>query len=275
MDNTESNQINQDLRQSTPYAKYMQEIGWRIESVKNVSIFIRPLGILGAIAKIQRAPLPLPWGKIDPILKKHRVWMTKLEPWDVKLANLKSKGFRQDRWPLLATKTQRINLSVSLPGIKSGFKKDARYSLRKSEGLHLSSERNNFPKFYSIWTKANRVKKLWTPPRHQFDSLIKAFGSNCFCITVKESAGALVLVHQKIAYYYYAASLPEAKRLSLPYFVVWNLIKEAKKQGCVTWDWEGIFDLRWPTKSWKGFTHFKKSFGGEEISFPGSFTRWF
>jgi peptidoglycan pentaglycine glycine transferase (the first glycine) len=62
--------------------------------------------------------------------------------------------------------------------------------------------------------------------------------------------------------------------LNLPYFIVWEAMKEAKKRGCKIWDFEGIYDARWPNKSWLGFSHFKKSFGGEEIEFPGSFEKW-
>ena len=105
--------------------------------------------------------------------------------------------------------------------------------------------------------------------------MVDCFANNCFCITIDNLAGALVLIHDRVAYYYYAAALPEAKRKLLPYLVIWECIKEAKKKGCTTWDWEGIFDTRWPNKGWQGFTHFKKSFGGYEVSFPGSFIKWF
>jgi len=126
-----------------------------------------------------------------------------------------------------------------------------------------------------LWKRAAGIKRLWIPPEKDYLSLINVFGGNAFCITIDSLAGAVVLIHQKTAYYYYAAALPEAKKLYLPYLVVWELLKEAKKRGCKIWDWEGIYDERWPNKGWKGFTHFKKSFGGYEIEFPGSFTRWF
>jgi lipid II:glycine glycyltransferase (peptidoglycan interpeptide bridge formation enzyme) len=52
-------------------------------------------------------------------------------------------------------------------------------------------------------------------------------------------------------------------------------MKEAKKRGSLVWDFEGIFDQRFPNKDILGYTHFKKSFGGKEIEFPGAFTKWF
>lgn len=270
MENTAGSQI--DLRQSASYAKYIRSIGWQVETINNINIFIRPLGVLGAIAKIQRVDLPLPWDKINKILKANRVWMVKLEP---RTYYLVPPRFYLDKWPLLATKTLRIDLTPSLATIKNRFKKDARYSLRKvqnSKGAKV--QKNNFGEFYNLWKKAAKIKKLWIPSYKHFDSLIQCFENNCFCITINNLAGAVVLVHDHVAHYYYAAALPEAKRLHLPYTVVWELIKEAKKRGCKTWDWEGIYDPRWPNKGWQGFTHFKKSFGGYEVEFPGSYTRW-
>ncbi|HBC45275.1 TPA: hypothetical protein DCZ81_03855 [Candidatus Collierbacteria bacterium] len=245
-----------DIRQSAAYAKFIRSIGWRVEKIGGVNVFIRNLGI----AKIQRANVPTDFPKIPG------VWMTKLEP--MKFGPV-PKGFRQDGWPLLASKTQRIDLKKIKP------KKDCRYCIRRSQRLASSVQKNNFGIFYKLWRKAAGIKRLWIPPEKDYLSLINAFGKNAICITIDNLAGAVVLIHQKTAYYYYAASLPAGKLLHLPYLVVWELMKETKKRECKIWDWEGIYDERWPNKGWKGFTHFKKSFGGYEVSFPGSFTRWF
>ncbi len=260
-----------DLRQSLQYGNYIRSLGWVVVG-KYPQIFIRKLEPFGAIAKIQRFN-QLNWGEIQPVLKKYRVWMTKLEPnFKFQISNFK---FRQDSWPMLATKTLRIDLTPSLEKINSQFKKDCRSILRKLSTEHLALSTNNFEKFYEIWKKAAGIKHLWIPPKKDYDSLVKCFGKNCFCITVHNLAGSLVLVHDQVAYYYYSGALPEGKKLELPYLVVWECLKEAKKRGCKIWDFEGIYDERWPNKGWKGFSHFKKSFGGYEVEFPGSFTKWF
>ncbi len=259
-----------DIRQSAAYAKYIKSIGWRVVRYQGLGakcyVFIRPLGFLGAIAKIQRISKELGWKDLDKVLRKHRVWMTKLEPSTWHLA---PSTFHQDGWPLLASKTQRVDLDDIRP------KKDARYCLRKVQGSRFKVRENDFGGFYKLWKKAAGIKRLWIPPEKDYRALIKAFGKNVFCVTIDNLAGAVVLVHQKTAYYYYAACLPAGKLLYLPYLVVWECMKEARRRRCKVWDWEGIYDQRWPDKGWRGFTHFKKSFGGYEVEFPGSFTRWF
>lgn len=244
-----------DIRQSAAYAEYIEKIGWRVEKIGKINIFIRPFW---RIAKIQRVNIPTNFPKITG------VWMTKIEP-----LNTPPKTFKQDSWPLLASKTLRVDLS------KTNFKKDCRYALKRLENKNWKIEKNNFDKFYEIWKKAAGIKKLWIPNKKDYEALINAFKDKCFCITINDLSGAVMLMHDKMAYYYYSACLSEGKKLNLPYLVVWECMQEAKKWGCKLWDFEGIYDERWPNKGWKGFTHFKKSFGGEEVEFPGSFTRWF
>lgn len=275
----------------------MEELGWKVVTVKGKSlrlrIFIRKLGILGAIGKIQRVEWPIPWEEIERVLKENRVWMCKVEP-DITIKNdklqitniisqLNDHGFRQDKWPLSASKTIRLSLSGNLSDIQKQMKKDARNILRKRQETsnmnQIKIEKNKFEEFYECWRRGAKIKKLWIPSKKKFMKMIEIFGEDCFCLTAinqngETTAGVFILIADKTAYYYYSTSLPEGKAVNAPYLLVWEAIKETKRRGCKGWDFEGIYDERWPDKSWKGFSHFKKSFGGVEISFLGSFIKW-
>ena len=254
----------EDVRQSEEYARYMEKIGWKVEGC----IFVRKLGPV-SIAKIQRTNLPKDW---ESILRRNRVIMCKYEPLDGK-----PSGFKQDNWPLLATRTLRIDLRPNERQIFESFKKDCRYCIRKLQSDKVTKvQRGDFGKFYEIWKRSAWRKNLWIPGEKEYKSLIKSFGEKCFCLTLlrqgfEGQAGAVILMHKKTAFYYYAGS---SVKSDLPYLVVWKAMKEAKKRGCKIWDFEGIYDSRWPNKGWRGFSHFKRSFGGEEVKFPGCFTKW-
>lgn len=237
-----------DLRQSPAYARYLTTLGWIVEK----GIFIRPLWIFGALAKIQRGVLPDNWKEI---LKKHHVWM-----------------FETNYSP---SKTLRVDLTLPKTKIFDQFKKDCRYVLRKLEIRNWKLEVNEFKEFYEIWQKSAKRKSLWIPKEREYFNLVKCFKNKCFCITINNEAGALILIHDSVAYYYYAGATKEGVKQNLPYLVVWKCIQEAKKRKCKLWDFEGIYDNRWPNKSWLGFSHFKKSFGGTEMLFPGSKIKWF
>jgi lipid II:glycine glycyltransferase (peptidoglycan interpeptide bridge formation enzyme) len=289
-----------DLRQSDRYGDYMASLNWETLKVKgnkgNFQIFIRKLGVFGSIGKIQRAPFPMPWAEVDKILKRYKVWMLKYEP-DIKVFSTKDEkidfkaksnavfkelsrhGFGQDNWPMLASKTILVDLTPSLSAIRGNFKKDAKYCLKRAESFDLTLNINEFDDFYNVWSRASKVKKLWIPKRDDFMEMINAFSSQAFAITAKDKSGltvggVFVLMAFDCAYYYYSGFLPEGKQMHVSYLLLWEAMKEAKKNGCKRFDFEGIFDQRWPNKSWLGFTHFKQSFGGQEFSFIGSFIKW-
>ena len=58
------------------------------------------------------------------------------------------------------------------------------------------------------------------------------------------------------------------------YKLVWEELLKAKEMGMKYFDFEGVFDPRWPQKKWIGFTEFKRRFGGKLVQFPGGFSRW-
>ena len=274
-------QVTEDLRQSEEYGKYMEKIGWKVVRLGNINVFVKRLGPV-AIAKIQRVKMPINFEMVDKMQQENRVMMCKVEPSFAHSATLsateeqafKSNGYRLSSWPLLGTKTLRVNLRLVEGEIFKSFKKDARYVLRRALSAKYEVLRDNWGGFYDIWKKSARRKSLWIPKEKEYESLIGAFGKNCLAVTIKDLAGAVILINKKTAFYYYAGSTTEGTKLNLPYLVVWEAMKEAKKKGCVVWDFEGIYDSRWPNKGWRGFSHFKKSFGGVEIEFPGSWEKW-
>lgn len=277
MENPAMAEVKTDLRQTSEYGDFLDKIGWTTVRVKNVQVFFRKLGPV-SIAKIQRVSLPLPWEEISKELKERRVIMCKLEPRenqpDGEIGKIKKWGFKPDKWPLLGAKTLRVNLEKSEEKLMQSFKKDARYCLKKALEAAVEIKIDDWEVFYDVWKKAARNKDLWIPPKKDVEALKQVFGGKCFCLTAGRMAGVVIIVIEKTAYYYYSATLPEAKKLQLPYRMVWEAMREAKKRGAVAWDFEGIYDSRWPSKGWKGFSHFKKSFGGTEVELPGSFTKW-
>lgn len=86
----------------------------------------------------------------------------------------------------------------------------------------------------------------------------------------KYVAGILMLFWKNTAYYWMAASTKQGDKNYAPSLLVWQALKLAKKKGCNIFDFEGIYDERFPSvnKNWLGFTKFKNGFGGKEIYYP-------
>lgn len=261
-----------DLRQSADYGKYIGAIGWQALRINGCQVLIRRLPLIGSLMKIQR-PGEIPFKKIVELARKKRAVVIKIEPIINHQSLIINHGFHRDSWPLLPSKTVRLDLKKSLVCLRSGMTKEARYCLRKAEKEGLKIEKNpSVQQFYSLF---QQFGKGYLPKEKEFQALTSAFEKKAFLITVDDSAGALILRHDKIAYYYFAFTSPAGRRKFAQYLAVWEAIKLAKKSGCRLFDFEGIEDVRYKvTRLWQGFSHFKKSFGGKEVEFPGSFVKY-
>lgn len=262
-----------DLRQSPQYAKYIKSIGWLVEKVNGNYIYIRKIPLTPfSVIKVQR-PNKIPFKKIDLLAKKYRAVVIYLEPDVNKSGNY---NYRLNKSPFLPTKTIRLDLTQPEEKILAQMKKDARYGIRKAkkEDIKISGY-EDIKRFHQAWRKSISWNR-WIPSLKNLKMLKKSFGEGVIFLGIENLliAGAVILIANKTAYYYYAFSSKEGREKFAQYLLVWKAIKEAKNRGCQLFDFEGIYDERFPIKSWKGFSHFKKSFGGKEVNYPGSFVKY-
>ena len=266
-----------DLRQSPQFGKYTKAIGWKVEKIGDFQVFIRPLPLIGSLIKTQR-PNSISFGKIDELAKKYKALFVKLEP--VPPLNKKIReqlhhhGYRQDSWPLLPTRTVWIDLTKTENQLWEEMAKDTRYCIRRAEkrGIKIF-RRADIENFYNNFRKFGKGD---VPRKTKFQALVKAFGKKALLLSCNSFAGSLVLIDGKRAYYYYAFTSSLGRKLFAQHLLIWEAIKLAKKLNCQLFDLEGIEDPRYKvTRRWRGFSHFKKSFGGKEVEFPGSFTKYY
>ena len=143
------------------------------------------------------------------------------------------------------------------------------------------SNSNDIESFADFWQEcALKQRGMFLNQKKEIIEIYKAFGKNAYVISVMKHPGdeilsAILMIFTKdIAYYMYAASTDEGKKLFSPTINAWAAIKLAKKLKSKVFDFEGIYDERFPIKSWQGFTRFKKSFGGREVEYPGAFVKF-
>lgn len=264
-----------DLRQSDSYGKFMEKLGWITKKIPNskAQIFFKKIGPL-TMAKMRRPGPDTPWEEIVRMIKKEKVLACQVDPEVDDPQTLKKWGFSKNRSQILGTKTLLVDLRPSEEKILAGFKQETRYKLKKVQDSGFKIQLNDFDNFYEILKAGYKEIDVWCPPIDQYQSLIECFSDQAFCLNIDGVSGCLVLIHNQVAEYYYAASTAAGKENNLPYLVVWEAMKEAKKRGAVVWDFNGFFDTRYPDKRWKGFSFFKSRFGGVELEFAGTYTRW-
>ncbi|MBR2998387.1 peptidoglycan bridge formation glycyltransferase FemA/FemB family protein [Candidatus Saccharibacteria bacterium] len=88
----------------------------------------------------------------------------------------------------------------------------------------------------------------------------------------KVIAAVLVFDDQDTRYYIQAAQDKSYTKLAAPSIVVCKMLLDAKEKGLEFFDFWGIAPENAPDNHpWKGFTNFKKSFGGTEKSYAGTY----
>ena len=266
-----------DIRQTLEYAKYLSKTGWVVERHAEINYFIKKFPLIGSAIKIQR-PEDIITTQTIKLSKKYRAFQIIYEPKNTPDAKyLLSCGYKLSKSPFLPTKTIQLDLTESKEDILMQMKKDARYSIKKTENLKPNTE-NNLEEFRRVWKKSVGFKR-YIPSITSLKDLKVSFKENSLFLTAglprqsEAEAGAIFLIGNKIAYYWQAFTSKAGRKSLAQYKIVWEGILWAKAHGAKIFDFEGIYDERFPNKRWLGFTHFKKSFGGEEIEHPGAYTK--
>lgn len=284
-----------DIRQTQEYANYLKKEGWIVERINSVNYFIKKIPFIGAILKIQR-PEEINLNTINKLCRKYRVFQIVLETNSTTIINstkyhdiLISYRFKLSKSPYLPSKTLQIDLREPISKITANFKKDARYALKKTAKadkrggvltIKECSSTGDINKFHAAWKKSVKFTRF-VPSFKSLINLKDSFKTNKpIILTSHNKSGGIIggviftrSLHD-YAYYWQGYTNFEGRTSLSQYSLVYQGILWAKKVGCKVFDFEGIYDERYPNNSWLGFTHFKKSFGGKEVNFSGCYTKF-
>ena len=283
-----------DIRQSPIYGHFMEKIGWRMEQVGKWQAFIKQFLFLGSFIKIQRIKKPIPFAEIEELAKKYRAFKVAIEPDNPLEESLEKEfyehGYRINNSPFLPTKTLKVDLDLPVEQIFSLFREAKRRAVRRAikngavikesddieNFIQMKNNQLGILKFFLGHFQKKEIIALWQTFFPKNAILLLAFKSaktdtssstQAYASSGdKPIAGVLLLFYDEVAYYWLAAATNEGKKLFAPSLLVWEAIKLAKKRGGRIFDFEGIYDPRFPQKSWSGFSKFKKGFGGKEIT---------
>ncbi len=256
-----------DIRQSDRYARYLKSLGWKGEKAGNANVFIRRLPFFPflSVIKIQR-PTSLDFSALEGLRKKYHAVLTKIEPDRSSL--LARSPFRPDNWPLLPTKTLILDLD------KITLNKDIRYEIRKAGNLQVTESKDP-ERFYKMLQETMKIGHWSVPIKREVVNLWQSFQPDNSAILLTPVSGCLLIWEGDTAHYMYAANTAEGRKGGAAYLTLWETLQFCRKKKLKFLDLEGIYDERYPssTKTWQGFTAFKKQWGGKVVEYPGSFTR--
>jgi lipid II:glycine glycyltransferase (peptidoglycan interpeptide bridge formation enzyme) len=269
-----------DLRQSPSYANYLRALGWQVDQLGETFIYSKKLPLLGVVIKIQRPTLPLPLKEIDNLAKGKKAFLVKIEPDLVDSLNPKLPGFIKDNSPILPTRTIWIDLKPSEEALFANLDKDTRNLVRRAEkdGVVVVESRD-IGNFYLLWAEHAKRKRFFVPFEKEMSALWKSFDEKHLLVAKYKgeiSAAAVLLGYKDTLYYSFAASSDLGRKSHATYLLLWEALRRAKGWGYRKLDLEGVADPKvGRTRRWVGFSNFKRGFGGREVQYAGSFSKYY
>jgi lipid II:glycine glycyltransferase (peptidoglycan interpeptide bridge formation enzyme) len=270
-----------DIRQSKNYASYLTFLGWKVEKIEGINYFVKTLPLIGSVLKVQR-PKRIDFKQIKALSKKYRAFHIILEP---KLSTnigsadhnlIIAHGYKLSQSPYLPSKTLCLDLTRPI-----NLEKETRRAIRIGDRAKIKeySSPTEIKTFREAWKNSVKFRRF-VPSVAQLVNLRKCFPNNYSIFLASHNdvssiiGGAIFTKSSHSVGYYWQAFTNSQGRSSLSqYSLLYHGILWAKRMGCKVFDFEGIYDPRFPNKSWQGFTHFKKSFGGYEVEYPGCYVK--
>lgn len=269
-----------DIRQTENYAKYMEMIGWDVGKIKGNYYFRKNILWLGTVVKIQRPEVRIEKDDLSEIFKLGINYLL-IEPKNSEDQEYyqKTLGLKNSGSPSLPSRTIQIDLTYSSEKLLSEMHHKTRYNIglaqRKKVRVETSSDIETFAR---EWQTNAKERGMYLSLRKEIKSIYHAFGKNAqilFAYKNKDILGGILVLHaSKVSYYMYAFSTKLGKNLFAPSLLVWRALEMSKKRGSKFFDFEGVYDERFPLARWKGFSRFKESLGGKVLEYPGPLSKF-
>jgi lipid II:glycine glycyltransferase (peptidoglycan interpeptide bridge formation enzyme) len=277
-----------DPRQTVYWEKYMTNIGWTVEKTNGILVFIRQIKpFKHSLIKIQHAQGSIPLDEVDRIAKKHNALFVLIEPHSNGYVENEyiQHGYKKSTLKASFTSTRLIDISGDETTIWQSFSESARRNIKKSEKNKVRIEHiytkdqtdlKYFDQFYKLYKLLGNTRKFYVLPYEECRQRYEAFKDGSLLSFAYEEGNpepiAVVwfLYYNEILLYNHTGITQQGYNLLANYLLVWEGIKQAKTKGLSLFDFESIYDPRFPkeNKKWIGYSEFKSRFHGEVVQYP-------
>ncbi len=175
----------------------------------------------------------------------------------------------------------RLNLEPSLEGILEAMESKTRYNIRLSlkKGMELTGDcrKEDIKTFYDLLVET-AVRDGFLIRSYDYfigiwEELIEWGLGRLFLARYEGEAiaGTLALIFGKKCWYIYGASSNRHRNLMPNHALQWEMIKWAKSQGCILYDFRAVPCEPHDGHPLWGLYRFKKGFGGQLFRFVGEY----
>jgi len=222
---------------------------------------------------------------LKDLARREKVDYLRVDPnWeadDSKRSLLIQAGFRQSRAATSQAGGRTLLLDLKLPEeeLLAGLRKTTRYLVRKGEELGIKVERTaeaaKLPNFHRLMEMTQDRQRFTPQSRAYFEDQFAELSSRRMAeLSFASYQGKILSSAIEVSYgdttaYVHGASLKSEVPAS--HILLWENIKEAKKDGRSYYDFWGIApEGADSSHHWWGYTLFKSGFGGYPLDYLGS-----
>lgn len=289
--------------QSDEWALFQKELGHKIYQKSGsgweyVAVLEKGYGKIGRLFKRLYVPygptadseesLAKALASLEALAKKLNVDYVRTEPVIVGInnANIKVNGYKITKRTSQPKQTLIIDIVRPMQDILLGMSKTNRYLWSKVDRNGLSFKTSYEPEdlesFLDMMTEtAGRTQSRFHENSY-YEALAEVLGPKkvigvAYVYYDKRPLSGVVFADDMVAktrLYLYAGSFDEARKHSANAPLVVYLLESAKKKGLLRFDFFGVAPADAPKDHrWAGFSKFKRSFGGEELVYAGTWEK--
>ena len=192
------------------------------------------------------------------------------------LAQMESLGLRESPMHLAAEHTVIISLSLAEDDLLKDMRRQTRYEVRRAEKLGIKVTTDNseeiFKEFHRVQLETAKRQGFVPPSLKVLLAEREAFGENISIYVAQTDKGekityGLIIKNGNEGDYYEAASTPLNRKLPGAYALLWQAMRDLKKEGYQRFNLWGIAPAGQQNHRYAGVTTFKTGFGGEVVEF--------
>ena len=275
-----------DIRQSAIWSHFLSANSWECHLKDHIRVYSKKIPFTPfRVVKILRPTLPFSLSRLNGYVNTLHPLLIKIEPLtddplliDPFLNEAHQLGYFVDPWRLTPPETIRVNLDTSPDFLFSAMRKNVRWGIRRAERNSLTLSRiTSKEEFLSFWKEIAKNHSALKQIEGDVATWWDIFPTNryvygCF-FREKLLSVAFLVPHQRMLHLLYLATNEEGRKLYATYFLIWAILKRAKKYGFSFLDFEGIDTKHVFGSRWDGLTFFKRGFGGSIHTYPPSLTK--
>ena len=216
--------------------------------------------------------------KITEIAKREKCVFVRMRPQlpatKENLKLLENIGLKKSPMHLAAEHTVMIDLKKSEDELLANMRRQTRYEVRRADKLNIRVENSNseelFKEFHKIQVATAKRQKFIPPDLKTLLAERESLNSTIYVAKTEDNqpiAYGLIIKEGKEGDYYEAASTDLNRKLPGAYALLWQVIKDLKKEGYERFNLWGIAPANQPNHRYAGVTTFKTGFGGEIIEY--------